>query len=303
MKIIKAVIYCFYYFLLNYNIFNSMIKFLGIDLDGTLLKSNKKIAASSYLVLDAFCKKYPDCINVVITGRAFNSAQNYCLQTNKNTGQAKISYLACYNGALILKINEKNEFSIINKILIPDNLAELIFNLSLKFKIFFWGYPENLHHGASVLVSKHPLGKLIQIVRWKDMYSFKKYIHDNYFKINLMSHSKSRLDKIQNEIKSNYDHLFEVARVSDKLAEITAKSVNKGLAVNKICELNNIDYKNRCGIGDSKNDLPMFEVVNYKVATKGADSDLKKIATYIGTKGNTKQFSCVFDDYLLKIKN
>lgn len=280
-----------------------MIKFLGIDLDGTLLKSNKKIAASSYLVLDAFYKKYSDCINVVITGRAFNSAQNYCIQTNSKTSKFKISYLACYNGALLLKINAKNEFSVIHKILIPDHLSELIFNLALKFKVFFWGYPENLYRGASVLVSKHPLGKIIQLVRWKDMHSLKNYIHDNYFKINLMSHSKTRLEKIENEIKNNYGHLFEIARSSDKLAEITAKNVNKGLAVNKICELNNIDYKNRCGIGDSKNDLPMFLEVNYKVATKGADSDLKKIATYVGTKGGTKQFSCVFEDYLLKIEN
>lgn len=303
MKIIKAVIYCFYYFLLNYNNLKSMIKFLGIDLDGTLLKSNKKIATSSYLVLDAFYKKHPGCINVVITGRAFSSAQSYCMQTNSKTSQAKISYLACYNGALLLKINEKNEFNIIHKILIPDNLSELIFNLALKFKVFFWGYPENLYRGASILVSKHPLGKIIQLVRWKYMYSFKKYIHDNYFKINLMSHSKKRLDKIENEIRNNYSHLFEIARSSDKLAEITAKSVNKGLAVNKICELNDIAYENRCGIGDSKNDLPMFSAVNYKVATKGADSDLKKIATYVGTKGSAKQFSCVFEDYLLKMEN
>ncbi|WP_027119874.1 HAD-IIB family hydrolase [[Mycoplasma] testudinis] len=277
-------------------------KFLGIDLDGTLLTPRKKIALQSIQAIARFKAAYPETVIAIVTGRAYNSAKRYLDYVNSELKSPVISYLACFNGAAVYRINSNGVSEQIHKNLVPDLIAEKIWYSCLQNKVFFWGYPQEMYKGAPCLVGRHPVGKMLQMLRWKEMHYLQHYVHSNYFKINVMMFYPKRIETFLKNFASIHTDQIEVARASPKLVEITVKGTNKGTAVEKICELENIPYDHRFAIGDSGNDIAMFLQVKYKAAIYDAPKELIKLATYVGTNHKKGRFSCVFDNYFLKLK-
>lgn len=63
--------------------------------------------------------------------------------------------------------------------------------------------------------------------------------------------------------------------------EIALLGVNKGSAILEVLEILGIDASDAVGIGDSWNDVEMFEVVGTAVAMGGADPDLQAKADFV----------------------
>lgn len=63
--------------------------------------------------------------------------------------------------------------------------------------------------------------------------------------------------------------------------DIVDKTMNKGIAVKKLIEILGIDKKDTMCIGDSKNDIEMFENCEISIAMGNASDDLKSISTYV----------------------
>lgn len=276
--------------------------FLGIDLDGTLLTPCKKIAHQSFETLRKFKNLYPKAVLAFITGRSFTSAKKYVELVNKQLDKTTIAYLACFNGSVIYKVEESGGYTLLDKHLVLDKMAEKIWHSCRKHKVFFWGYPQEPYKGAPCMVGRHPLGHIIQMLRWKDMHYLKGYINNNYFKINVMMFFSKRLDHfVKNFTKHDLDQV-ELIRANNRLIEITAHGINKGTAVNFICNREQIPVLSRCAIGDSGNDLAMFKEVTFKAAICGSPQRLIDASTYVGTTKNHRRFSSIFENYFLKLK-
>lgn len=275
-------------------------QFIGIDLDGTLLTRNKKIHKAAYAALDAFYDLNPNCIGAIITGRFYNSAKRHCDSINENTKKFKINYLGCGNGSLFYKINNHDDYQLIKKTLIKSADAKKIYDLCQKHKILFWGCSDHLFKGAPVILSHHFIGYCIRLFRYKDVNISKIYVDENYSKINVIA-SPKKLNAFFTELNELYPDTFQVIRTATLMFEITAKNTHKGEIVNAVCERHQIPFNKRVAIGDSNNDLKMFENVNIKVALANASPELKRAATYVSKKRGLKRFSSVFEDYLLKL--
>lgn len=63
--------------------------------------------------------------------------------------------------------------------------------------------------------------------------------------------------------------------------EILPQSVSKGNVYSKIEELYKFEHSTRIAIGDSLNDLSLFEEAKYKYAMENAHESLKKLSTMI----------------------
>ena len=81
--------------------------------------------------------------------------------------------------------------------------------------------------------------------------------------------------------------------VNDKLPkekpfflDITCKGTSKGNAIKKLCEYLRIDLKDSVAIGDSYNDITMFEVVGHSVAMGNAPEDIKKMVDKVTDTNN-----------------
>lgn len=65
---------------------------------------------------------------------------------------------------------------------------------------------------------------------------------------------------------------------------ITDNQINKGVTLEKLAKILDINPKNIMGIGDSENDLDFLDYVGMKIAVANASQELKNKADYVCTK-------------------
>ena len=68
--------------------------------------------------------------------------------------------------------------------------------------------------------------------------------------------------------------------------DVTCKGTSKGEAIKKMCEYLKIDLKDSIALGDSYNDLSMFDVVGHSVAMGNAPDDIKRIVDEVTDSNN-----------------
>ncbi|QZE12366.1 HAD family hydrolase [Mycoplasma sp. Ms02] len=84
--------------------------------------------------------------------------------------------------------------------------------------------------------------------------------------------------------------------------EITKKGVSKGSAIKWMCEnIFQTDPENVMGIGDSENDIAMFEVAGYSYAMDNTPAHVKKYVKYFTSDVAQNGISEAIDDYLYRI--
>lgn len=125
---------------------------------------------------------------------------------------------------------------------------------------------------------------------------------ENFVTDNLVTQcvfSSLELEKIQH-IKKEIDVVKDIeivnlskCLVNDKLPkekpfflDITCKGTSKGNAIKKLCEYLKIELKDSVAIGDSYNDITMFEVVGNSVAMGNAPEDIKKMVDKVTDTNN-----------------
>jgi hydroxymethylpyrimidine pyrophosphatase-like HAD family hydrolase len=82
------------------------------------------------------------------------------------------------------------------------------------------------------------------------------------------------------------DCIFDCQKLQFSIAKhIYSCKVNKGIALEMISEYYNIEINEIACIGDSENDIYMFDKVKYSVAMENALPEVKNKALYI-TKSN-----------------
>ena len=77
---------------------------------------------------------------------------------------------------------------------------------------------------------------------------------------------------------------YEFCRSTNKalyLTEVSPKNISKGSAIKKLAEMGIIDIDNTICVGDSPNDVSMFEVCAYSIAMGQGYDFVKEKATYV----------------------
>ena len=81
--------------------------------------------------------------------------------------------------------------------------------------------------------------------------------------------------------KVNSSGLAEVATSIEGIMEISPIGINKGSALNFLCDFLKIPSLQTVAFGDGVNDIPMFQAAGISVAVKNAPEDVKKAADFI----------------------
>ena len=103
-------------------------KIIGIDLDGTLLNSFKRISNKNLNALSAYINR--GGIPVIVTGRSSVSAYKYFNKIQKHSAR-KLRFIACFNGAYIYDQLENKEY----KRFISNEIAKEIYDYAQKNKL------------------------------------------------------------------------------------------------------------------------------------------------------------------------
>lgn len=105
------------------------------------------------------------------------------------------------------------------------------------------------------------------------------------------------LDFVQNNPKLSYKYM--TGNSGNPYIDITAKNVNKAVALKKWSEYTGISAEKIIGFGDSLNDLEFLQAVGFSVAMENAEDEVKQLASK--TIGHTNENALA--KYLTKIMN
>ena len=267
-----------------------MYKMIFIDLDGTLLNDSKEISEENIKQLNRAYKE-KGIISVITTGRHLGYVKDLYNRYNCSFGDFIISS----DGAIIknIKTNDyikkdilsKKEINKLRKIYIEENLY------------YFMIYTENEAFGE---VSGEKGLNLLGIQKGEYLVeSIDDLLDKNpnlivslcifggeQDDLNRVIKKVEKFNNVNNSIVCDYSYIKNGMTIYSKYFDVMRKGVNKKNAINKLIKELGINHNEIIIIGDSGNDLPMFECDGLKIAMSNADDFIKQKADYITDSNN-----------------
>ena len=257
-----------------------MIKCVFIDIDFTLADDNRNISNENIEAINKCVKKG---IKVILTS---GRSRVETITRQKSIGASP--YVISANGADVYDINMQNE--ILVESIEKDDIHKLLkYSLDNDFQIrFIYGnkyitnkkiFSDEKHQEVSISEIEKVIEKekIIQcVICNRDIEKqkvLKNYVESDFPKLKIVNESKKLTDPNAEPTKIYY-------------CDITSKNVSKGKAILKICEYFKITPKEIITIGDSENDIPMFEITPNSVAMGNASAEIKSKANYVTLSNN-----------------
>ncbi|GAB6150794.1 haloacid dehalogenase [Clostridium novyi A str. BKT29909] len=269
-----------------------MYKLIAIDMDGTLLNSDKKVSKENIATINEAMKRG---IRVAIcTGRPYSGIEPYA----KEIGLCKDDeYIISQNGSYVSNGNDTKTISAkylnveeTNKILsyLEDKEIGVVLVTDKDYLAYNCEINEEMKRDADLVF------KTIKMFdKSKDSIENLKLV-----KIMIMDNSH-KIDNLIENMDKNIINSCYVVRSMPYLIEIMAKNVDKGYGLSKLAEHLNIDHKDIMVIGDELNDIGMFKVAGLGVAMANANIEIKRLADFI-TLSNDENGVSYAIDYFMK---
>ncbi|GAB6168328.1 sugar-phosphatase [Clostridium carnis] len=238
-----------------------MRKLLATDLDGTLLKDNN-ISSENRQAVE---KLQNDNILVVSTGRPYNG-----ITFLKDDHKIEADYYVLLNGALIInKAMEKVKHEIIESKTINDILNDykedsMAISVESGYKTYLLTDWDNLPYPNKIRV------KAVDNIE-EDLSLISIYIPDKSIKY---------IEDLKNNINSKYGSKV-IAYRNDVYIDIVPVGCSKGHGVECVAKRTGIEKSRVYTIGDSWNDVTMFNVTNNAFTFHHVEEELKKHANYL----------------------
>ena len=272
------------------------IKMIGMDLDGTLLTSEKKLLPYTREVL----RKAIDqgIVVLVATGRPYTGIPE---ELREFPG---MRYALTSNGARIVDTWTKE---VLIEQLFPIQSARKALEITDKYdtllEVYFDGQGyvdeklyaqvERFHHNPFMWeyfrTTRKPVPSLEELIKSKNKDMDKIQI--------LFSSMEDR--KTAWEELSKYDE-FEMVNSLGYNIEINAAGVNKGVGLIRLGEMLGIRKEEIMACGDSDNDIAMLQEAGFGVATANAIDDVKAVADYITGTNDEEGVARAIEKFALK---
>ncbi len=252
-----------------------MYKILALDMDGTLLNSQKKISPKTLAAISELARR--GVVVVVSTGRGVAELQDY-----KDELKFMNYGVTSSGGAVYDFFNKKP----IKSHPISESVAlELIdAGISERAMIHILGLTnsimddDDIKNAADFQMSVYaPMYDRI-CTRCKD---FKKYVHENpneIIKLNLYHRSPESRQRNFERLK-HLDLTFAFAETT--ALESSSKGVSKASGLIELCEFLQIDISETVAVGDAPNDIEVLQTAGIAAVMGNADDEIKKIADFV----------------------
>jgi len=256
--------------------YNSKLKLVATDLDGTFLKNDKSISKENLDTLHLLGEK--GILRVIATGRNLKKTMEVIDEN------VPFDYIVFSSGAGVY--DKKNNNLIfhqnLNKLLVQQ-ISDFLVDLDLNFHLFK-PVPENYkcwYHRGSVSCSE-----------FESYFDFHKY-HSEPLPLDRKIDSEACQflvvfpDNLERFLtfKKDLEQMFpdvKVVRTSSPLEtgyiwmEIFHLSVSKGNGVKFVCDSLQIEHEFTLGIGNDFNDLDLLEFTNYSYIVDNGPLEMKE---------------------------
>ena len=260
------------------------IKLILLDLDGTLLTSDKQISRTNYDALER-CAANGVCI-VPSTGRFYGGIPRVVRDL------PFVRYVAAMNGA---QIYDAKEGKVLFREEIPLDAAFRVFDeldkLPVIYDCYMGGCGYNcaeMYRRVDEFISDPQVNAMVKSTR-KTVPDLRAFLREQGSPIQKIMMFFKDPDRRAAELE-RLPRLFPDLSITSSFPsniEINAKDANTGEALRFLCRHLGLDVSESMAFGDSSNDLSMILAAGVGVAMANADPVLLKAADYVtGTNDN-----------------
>ena len=262
------------------------IKLLALDLDDTLLNRELKISTEDFQAIKE--AQHTGVQVAIATGRMYRSALPYAVELGLKLP------LVAYHGALV---KEMSNGSTISHQAVPLELA-----LEIAQESEALGYHLNAYINDEVLVKEvTPEGLYyegIANVPMRAVGSLTKALKSGPTKLLLINQEEKLLPLLEKWQAKYADQLF-ITKSKPNFLEITAAGVHKGYGVELLANSLNITSQEVMVVGDSYNDIAMFEFAGISVAMGNAKAQVQAKAHYVTDTNHNSGVAKAIYKYIL----
>ena len=237
------------------------VKIIFIDLDGTLKDSEGKVSLRTYKIIEKL--KELGLYVIFTTGRCIPYTVSFAKRYDSS------GFMITSNGAEIY--NYTNDNLLYHSPIKRENL-KFVDGLVEKYNLKFIANTKDIRYSNTEenITGRKLIDKLYDIkaevnqvvIQSTDINSMK------FFRRDLGECPELKISNKSSKIEGR-KYLFY---------DVTNSEVSKGDAIVRLCNHLGISMDHTMAIGDSGNDIEMFNVCKYKVAVANADKELKDIA-------------------------
>lgn len=267
-----------------------MYKLLALDMDGTLLRSDKTISEKTLATIKMARERGVKI--VLATGRPVHGILSYIEELDLNSDD---EYVVTFNGCTV-QTAKSGEILFETSITGEDlhYLYETSKNLNIDIHAFtspeFCITPRiNEYSLIEAKINKIPLEEI-------DFYTIKK--EASVIKA-LMVASKENLDAAYAKLPRDIYEKYSVMRSSDIFLEFLAKGINKSKGIDYLAEKLNIKQEEIICIGDAENDIAMIEYAGLGVAMGNAFTKVKKASNYVTFTNDEDGVAHIIEKFIL----
>lgn len=258
------------------------IRLIALDLDGTLLNSQKQISKETLETLSEAAQK--GILIVPCTGRLYKTVPEAvkCLPF--------VRYMITVNGA---RIYDHQKGTVLYQEEIPIEVAEHLYDYIETLPAVFDCYQDNemwinkeFYDRAEELFEDDKTVKLIRMR--KPVENFRQVIRErnkSLEKIMMFFYDEERRLEEWNRISVKFPMCSVVCSRENNL-EISAVKATKGEGLKCLCSYLGINLNECMALGDQSNDLSMLKLAGISVAMGNAKEEVKNVADWVTTSND-----------------
>lgn len=275
---------------------NREIKLIALDLDGTLLTTDKKLTDYSRRVLTKAIEQ--GCEVVVSSGRPISAIPKELVEF------PGMRYMVTANGARIVDLKEKKT---LYENLLPVETAAKVLDVLAQYDDIYEIFVDGIGYTKAEGMAR--LEEYFSNPAMRE-YMMETRIPVEDVKATLYKYNKP-LDKVQGiflsreEKKPAAKQLAEIPGLEVTGAfgfnhEINAAGTSKGLALKVLGELIGIATEEMMACGDGMNDYDMLQTVGLSVAMANGHPEVKEMADYVTETNDENGVAKAIERFVLK---
>jgi len=269
-----------------------MYKLIALDIDGTLLNSDKKISDENKAAIAAARAKG---VHVVLvsgrpTGGMRDSLQALDMMSDDD-------YVLSYNASVVQRV--KSEAIIRSQILTGQDakkLAKLAKHLDIDIHAFSHqkglitpAHNDYTHHESEIN------GEPITLIDFEELAD-----DEAILKVMLVDHAEKLSAAIAQLPAALYEQ-FTIVQSAPFFLEFLNKDSNKGIGVKALADHLSIPAEQVICMGDAGNDFHMIQYAGLGVAMGNATDDIKAIADHITVTNDEHGVAKVIHEFVLNV--
>lgn len=267
-----------------------MYKLIALDMDGTLLTTDKKVSEKNQSAIKAAEAKGVKI--VLASGRPLNGITRYLEELDLLKDE---DYVLSFNGGLVQ--NTKTQ-EIISKVSLKGEDLKYIYEISKKLNINIHAFSakEGLIAPKISQYTEHEAEINGIEINIRDF--DKVDDEDDIIKV-MMIDPQEILDPAIEKLPDEVYEKYNVFKSSPFFLEFTHKEVDKGLGLKKLGEYLGIKREEIIACGDAGNDLSMVKYAGLGVAMGNATPEVKEAANFITASNDEDGIANVIEKYVL----